>query len=89
VDLGLAGKACIVTGASRGIGLQTARRLADDGAHVLLVGRDAARLDAAAAQAGGTAFVADVTGPDAGQRIVAACVDAFGSVDVGAVAIII
>ena len=39
MDLGLAGRACIVTGASRGIGLATARGLAGEGARVLLVAR--------------------------------------------------
>ena len=39
VDLGLAGKACVVTGASRGIGRETARLLCAEGAQVLLVAR--------------------------------------------------
>src|SRR3979409_1291871 len=38
MDLGLAGKTCIVTGAGRGIGRETARQLCADGAAVLLVG---------------------------------------------------
>jgi 3-oxoacyl-[acyl-carrier protein] reductase len=97
MELGLEGKACIVTGASRGIGLATARGLVGEGARVLLVGRDERRLDAAvrecgeaagaAARAGaeaGTAeaFAADVTVPDVAERIVAACQDRLGSVDV-------
>ena len=39
MDLGLQGKACIVTGATRGIGLETARMLHAEGAHVLAVAR--------------------------------------------------
>ena len=39
VDLGLAGRACVVTGASRGIGLATARALCAEDARVLLVAR--------------------------------------------------
>jgi NAD(P)-dependent dehydrogenase (short-subunit alcohol dehydrogenase family) len=44
------GKVCLVTGATSGIGLVTARELAARGARVVLVGRDAARCEAAVAQ---------------------------------------
>jgi len=44
----LRGKIAVVTGASTGLGLETARALASVGAQVLLAGRDAARIDAAA-----------------------------------------
>jgi 3-oxoacyl-[acyl-carrier protein] reductase len=70
MDLGLDGTACIVTGASRGIGAATARMLADEGARVLRVARSDADLEL------------DVTEPDAGERAVAECVDRFGAVDV-------
>ena len=46
VDLG--GKIAVVTGASTGLGLETARALASAGAEVVLAGRDSARIDAAA-----------------------------------------
>lgn len=45
-------KAAIVTGASRGIGLAIAKALVDRGDRVLITGRDAAALDAAAAELG-------------------------------------
>lgn len=70
MDLDLEGTVCIVTGASSGIGRATAERLAAEGARVVLVGRDRARLDAAAAAVGGLAVVADVTDPGAAARIV-------------------
>jgi len=73
MDLGLDGKACIVTGASRGIGAATARMLADEGARVLRVSRSTSDEDS---------LPLDVTEPDAGERAVFACVERFGSVDV-------
>ena len=48
MDLGLAGRGCVVTGASRGIGRETARQLCAEGATVLLVARGAERLAEAA-----------------------------------------
>ena len=47
MDLGLDGAAAVVVGGSRGIGLATARALADDGARVALVARSRYALDAA------------------------------------------
>lgn len=41
-------RACLITGGSSGIGLSAARRFAREGWHVLICGRDAARLEAAA-----------------------------------------
>jgi 3-oxoacyl-[acyl-carrier protein] reductase len=69
LDLGLNGKACIVTGASRGIGAATARLLEEEGARVLRVSR-------------GGDFACDVTDADAGERILVECLDRFGRVDV-------
>jgi 3-oxoacyl-[acyl-carrier protein] reductase len=87
MDLGLRDRACIVTGASRGIGRATAVGLAREGASVVLVGRrqdalaDAAR---ACSEAGGAgeAVALDVTSGDAGERVVRACLDRFGRIDV-------
>jgi 3-oxoacyl-[acyl-carrier protein] reductase len=87
MDLGLKGRTCVVTGASRGIGRETARLLCAEGAQVLLIGRDEERLAAAretAAAAGGQAetLVLDVTNADAGERMMATAVERFGAVDV-------
>jgi 3-oxoacyl-[acyl-carrier protein] reductase len=69
MDLGLSGKACIVTGATSGIGAATARLLEAEGANVLGVSRSGE-------------FAADVTDREAPARIVAECERRFGRVDV-------
>jgi 3-oxoacyl-[acyl-carrier protein] reductase len=84
VDLGLQGKVCIVTGATRGIGLASVRMLVAEGARVLLVARDAEELERVSTEVGGGAayLAANVTEPADDERIVAACVERLGSVDV-------
>ncbi len=81
MDLGLDGKRCLVTGASKGIGRATADLLASEGARLLLVARDRDGL-AEAAPKGAEIVAADVTKPDAGERLVAACVERLGGIDV-------
>ena len=84
MDYGREGKVCVVTGASRGIGLATAKLLAAEGASVLLVARSEAALRAAAEQCGEHAdyIACDVTDPDADERIVATCAEQMGGIDV-------
>jgi 3-oxoacyl-[acyl-carrier protein] reductase len=87
MDLGLAGKVAVVAGASRGLGLASARELAAEGASVVLCARDAARLDEACAAiraAGGTCLgvPADVAQDGAPAAVVARALDAYGRLDV-------
>jgi NAD(P)-dependent dehydrogenase (short-subunit alcohol dehydrogenase family) len=76
MPLSLRGSSVVVIGGSSGIGLATARRAADAGAHVTIVGRDEQRLAAASAQLEGDvrAFVADVADEAAVAKL-------FASVD--------
>ena len=82
MDLELRDKVCVVTGASSGIGLETSRRLAAEGAQVLMVARDADRLEAVASDVGADYVAADVTDPEADDRIVATCAEQMGGIDV-------
>jgi NAD(P)-dependent dehydrogenase (short-subunit alcohol dehydrogenase family) len=78
-------RTAFITGAARGIGAETARRLHGKGANVALVGLEPERLHALAAQLGDSAIAleADVTDLDALQRAVGATVERFGGIDVG------
>ncbi|MFL5823267.1 MAG: SDR family NAD(P)-dependent oxidoreductase [Solirubrobacteraceae bacterium] len=84
MDLGLNERACIITGASRGIGRVTAGLFAAEGASVLLVGRDGSALEEAALEVSGRTEVLalDVTAPDAGRLLLEECMSRFGRVDV-------
>jgi 3-oxoacyl-[acyl-carrier protein] reductase len=91
LELGISGRVCVVTGASRGIGRETARLLCTEGAQVLLVARSEKAVVEAAdscieagADAGGRAesLACDVTDPDAAERILAAAAERFGPAEV-------
>ncbi len=86
MDLGLAGKACLVAGASRGIGRSIALALAREGADVLAVARGAGDLETISgelAAAGGrhATVVADVATSDGAEVAIATVVEAFGRLD--------
>lgn len=91
MDLGLAGRTCVVTGASSGIGRETALQLCAEGANVVLVARGEERLAKATEEAaraaepcGGAAasLILDVTAEDAGARMLSAAEERFGGIDV-------
>ncbi|MGW1405754.1 SDR family oxidoreductase [Streptomyces sp. NPDC002403] len=83
MDLGLKDRVYIVTGATRGLGNATARVLADDGARVIITGRDEKRAEAAAAELGAAAagLAADNADPASAQRLVDTAHERFGRLD--------
>lgn len=67
----LEGRKALVTGGASGIGAATARRLAAEGADVVIGDKDDAGAEAIAAEIGGAAAHLDVTVPDSAKRLVA------------------
>lgn len=80
----IAGKVVIITGASSGIGEETAKLLVKEGAKVVLAARREQRLQEIVNQLGKHAAyaVADVTNPADMQKLVQTTIDKFGKVDV-------
>ncbi|HUQ23736.1 MAG TPA: SDR family oxidoreductase [Gaiellaceae bacterium] len=77
MDLGLSGKACLVSGSTGGIGLETARILVGEGARVVTSGRgDAPGIGEA------LHVRADLSEPDAPATVVGAAAVALGGLDV-------
>ncbi|MGA0878139.1 MAG: SDR family oxidoreductase [Ilumatobacteraceae bacterium] len=88
MDLGLRGRKALVTGASSGLGLATAKALAAEGVDVTLVARSAEKLSVAASSistSSGTrvfAIAADVSDPGAVARMVDEASTAMGAIDI-------
>lgn len=78
----LTGKNAVVTGGAMGIGLGIAERLAEAGAKVLIADLDEEAAKESAKKVKGAAVQADVSNPEAGEAIVAKCVEVFGSIDI-------
>src|ERR687894_411564 len=84
MDWSVKGKTVFITGAARGIGAESARRLAARGANVALAGLEPEELERVAAQCGTNAawFECDVTDWSALEQAVEGAVERFGGIDV-------
>ena len=81
--LGLDDRVCLVTGSTAGIGLETARLLAEEGARVVVTGRDGKRVEDARADVGAALGVAcDLADPSAPGALVERVAKELGPVEV-------
>lgn len=84
IAIDLSGRTALITGGTRGIGLEIASSLVRAGAKVAIAGRDADRAAQAAASIGGgtQGFTADLGQAGDAQRLVEHVEGAFGSLDI-------
>ena len=80
----ISGKTAVITGATSGIGLETARAFLREGANVVVAGRRQERLDEFVAEGGAKARAVQTDVADAAQceHLIAEAKSAFGSVDI-------
>ncbi|WP_406412444.1 SDR family oxidoreductase [Streptomyces sp. NBC_01614] len=79
---GLEGRAAMVTGGTRGIGLAVARQLAAAGARVCVTARDADEVRRTAAELGGIGLAGSVADPAHLREVTRATLSAFGRLDI-------
>jgi 3-oxoacyl-[acyl-carrier protein] reductase len=84
MELGLAAKRAIITGASKGIGAAVAREYAREGARVALIARDEQSLRDVAATCGPSTVVvrADLANAELLAAAFASCIEQMGGVDI-------
>jgi 3-oxoacyl-[acyl-carrier protein] reductase len=82
VNLGLEGRVALVGGASRGLGRAVAAELAAEGASVALCARESESLRATADELGALALSADLSVEGEPTRVVDACAEHFGRLDI-------
>jgi NAD(P)-dependent dehydrogenase (short-subunit alcohol dehydrogenase family) len=86
MDLELGGKRALVTGSSKGIGVEIARTLAQEGVRVVIHGRNEKAARAVAEELGGAnkaaVVIGDLSEPDATARVAEEALAAFGGIDI-------
>ena len=84
MDLHIAGKTALVCASTAGLGLASARALAEEGCRVVVVGRSAEKAERIAAELGGGAFglAADLSAPSAAGALADAVSQRAGGVDI-------
>ncbi|GAA3764564.1 SDR family oxidoreductase [Plantactinospora mayteni] len=91
MDLGLADRVYVLTGASKGLGFATARALVADGARVVISARDPDQVATAAERLGPddrvVGVTADLASPDTATRLVDTALERFGGLDGGLVSV--
>jgi NAD(P)-dependent dehydrogenase (short-subunit alcohol dehydrogenase family) len=78
----LQGRVAVVTGGGSGIGLASVRRLATEGAHVVVADIDTDSGKLAADEVGGLFIRTDVTDPEQVSALFQSAVDTYGSLDI-------
>lgn len=80
----LAGKIALITGATSGMGLETAKLFLREGAKVVLTGRSQEKLDALTSELSGDYLLvkAEASSVSDSKKLIATTVDAFGKIDI-------
>jgi 3-oxoacyl-[acyl-carrier protein] reductase len=82
MDFGLRERVCVVTGSTGGIGRETARLLTEEGARVVVTGRDAERVERARTDVGAALGIAsDLGQPGGAEAVIAETTETLGPVD--------
>jgi 3-oxoacyl-[acyl-carrier protein] reductase len=82
MDLGLRDRVCLVTGSTAGIGLETAKLLAEEGARVIVTGRASNRVERARGEVGAVhGLASDLSEPGSAERLVSEVAAQVGPID--------
>jgi 3-oxoacyl-[acyl-carrier protein] reductase len=78
----LDGKVAVITGSGRGIGEAAARKLAANGARIVVSDIDGDVAQKVASEVGGVAHVGDLVTPGACDKLIDAAIESFGQLDI-------